>query len=65
MTDPRIDVIFEHLNLVCKFYKPDSIGYWCNRAYHKSGKGCRFTHCEGQLKNCELTEDDKINYEKF
>lgn len=63
MTDPRIDIILEHLNLVCKFYKEDDCGLWCGRAYGKKGSNKiipKYVHCEGQLRKCELIEDDLI-----
>lgn len=61
MKDPRIDVIIENLNIHCKFYDADSCGYWCSRAFNERGEGRKFVNCEGQLKDCELTEDDRIN----
>lgn len=64
MTDPRIDVILEHLSLVmvCKFYKEDSCGTWCERAYqNKKYDGTyKFVKCRGMLNQCELTKDDEI-----
>lgn len=61
MTDPRIDVILEHINMVCKFFESDHCGRWCSRAFNESGEGRKFVNCEGQLKNCELKEGDRIN----
>jgi len=63
MKDPRIDVILENLNIQCKFYDGGSSGYWCKRAFRNGDMSCgpKFVHCEGQVKNCELTENDRIN----
>ena len=61
MKDPRIDVLLAHLNLVCKYYKY-VCGHWCNRAYgsKEHNDAPKHTNCEGELKKCELTEEDRI-----
>ena len=59
MKDPRIDVILANLNLLCKFHDGEN---WCLRAYEgvTFTDQPKYTHCNGQLTKCELTENSRI-----
>lgn len=62
MKDPRIDVLFENLHLLCKYYEVNSCGCWCNRAWSNEYKDQpKYVYCEGELSKCELDNEDILN----
>jgi len=45
----KVDILFENLNIKCKYYKDDNV---CKRI--KNSLGETYCSCFGEIKNCEI-----------